>query len=674
MKIERITIANFGVISDLNLDLSGDSGDLVFLNGRNGRGKTTFQSALRWLFYNQEPAESEKFLSNLSFQNASIGSGITIRVSAEIAMDQPGVTATIERTQTFVKTQEGLPSRVGYPNLQVSTKSSGVDPFTNVLPKPELWLEKYFPERLINFFLFDGELMKDFFERNVRKSIEDAVKEIAGVDLFDLARTNLFTLKESLNRKISKSSGSKAEGINADLETQEKIHAAITKDLNTARDRLSNNRAIKDDVLKKLAKLEGLGDASARLKRIDEEILENQQNFLTANQEFETELLRIGTTCLLFPSFEELKNQIVQAEADDCLPPKFEPARIKQLLDDQECICGSPLHSGDSKRAKLEQMIEAFSVASDVGKRLESTRRGSESISASTQTSWRYLEEKNDAIPKFEEKLSRLAEEKKSILLELEGQDVDEISTLTSKQRQLDSYIELDISAVTRLQVQEENSHNTLKKLQKEFEEASKGNQEAEIYKQQVKWATDLLAAASEIHSLAIQQVRERLQKTVSERFSKVKKGNFHTVITENFQVQTLTSDGTELPLSEGERMMKAYIFSIALREVIGLGFPLIVDTPFGRLDEFNRNELAQVLSEFLLNDKTQLNRQVIFLMHDGEYTPYTRKHFEKANPKEVYLAFEKGFENINSILGEGIDPEWFETSAWKDWAKGNIK
>ena len=65
--------------------------------------------------------------------------------------------------------------------------------------------------------------------------------------------------------------------------------------------------------------------------------------------------------------------------------------------------------------------------------------------------------------------------------------------------------------------------------MQKEFEEASKGNKEAEVYKEQVKWATELLGAASEIHSLAIQQVRERLQKTVSERFSKVKKGNLAT-------------------------------------------------------------------------------------------------------------------------------------------------
>ncbi len=662
------------MISDLTLDLNGSSGDLVFLNGRNGRGKTTFQSALRWLFYNQEPAEAEKFLSNLSYQNASIGSGITVKVSAEISMDEPGVTATVERTQTFVKTQEGKPSRVGYPNLEVSTKNSGVDPFTNVLPKPELWLEKYFPERLINFFLFDGELMKDFFERNVRKSIEDAVKEIAGVDLFDRARTNLFTLKESLNRKISKSSGTKAEGINADLETQGKIHNAITKDLNAARERLSANRALKDDVLNKLAKLEGLGDASARLKRIDADILENQEGFLTINQEFETELLQIGTTCLLLPTFQELSKQLDQAEADDCLPPKFEPARIKQLLDDEECICGSPLHTGDSARTKLEEMIEAFSVASDVGKKLEFTRRGSESILAALSTSWRYLEEKNEAIPKFEEKLGKLIEEKNAILIELEGHDVEELSSLSQQQRQLDSYIELDIGAVTRLQVQEESSSLTLKKLQKEFEDASKGNKEAEIYKDQVRWATALLAAASEIHSLAIQQVRERLQKTVSERFAKVKQGDFHTVITENFQVQTLTPEGTELPLSEGQKMMKAYIFSIALREVIGLGFPLIVDTPFGRLDEFNRNELAQVLSDFLLNDKTALNRQVIFLMHDGEYTPYTRKHFEKANPKEVYLAFEKGREEINSVLGEGIDPEWFETSAWKDWAKGNIK
>jgi DNA sulfur modification protein DndD len=674
LKIEKISISNFGVLADVEIDLTGKSGELVFLNGSNGRGKTTFQSALRWLFYGQEPSEPEKFLSNYSFQKAALGEAITIEVSADIAMDTEGLFSSISRIQTFVKGQDGKVARVGYPFLEVKSRNSPASPHTVIVPKPEAWLEKYFPARLINFFLFDGELMQDFFEKNVKKSIEDAVKEIAGVDLFDSARTMLFNHKETLNRKISKLSGSKAEQLNVEVESQQKIVDSILADVKRETENLAGYKSRKQDVIALIAKLDGLGDAPNRLAQIEIELEENLNSFDTANQEFEIELLKVGTNTLFIPTFKELEKQLLQAEADDCLPPKFEPARIKQLLDDEECICGSPLHAGEAKRKKLEDMIEAFSVASDVGKKLELTRRGAEQVDIGLKSDWRFVQEKNAAIPRFEEKIRKLNEEKNQILIKLEGQDVNSIKQLTREQRDLDAFIEGTISSLAAFRIQNDNAQIILNRLLDDFENSSKGNAEADLLKIQANWATQLSAAASEIHGMAIQQVRERLQASVSERFSKVKKGKFETVITENFQVLTLTPDGTELPLSQGERMMKAYIFSIALREVIDLGFPLIVDTPFGRLDEFNRNELATLLSGFLLEEMTHSSRQVIFLMHDGEYTPYTMKHFKNANPKELYFSFEKGFEDLKSVLGSGIDPDWLKISAWQDWSKGNIK
>ncbi len=674
MKIEKISISNFGVLADVEIDLTGKSGELVFLNGSNGRGKTTFQSALRWLFYGQEPAESEKFLSNYTFQRTKPGEAIAVKVSADIAMDSEGSYSSISRVQTLVKGQDGKVTRVGSAFLEVKSRNSPVSPHTEVIPKPEAWLEKFFPPRLINFFLFDGELMQDFFEKNVKKSIEDAVKEIAGVDLFDSARTMLFNHKETLNRKISRLSGVKAEQLNSQVESQQKIVDAILSDVKRENTNLEDYKARKKEVIALIAKLDGLGDAPNRLAKVEAELEENLKAFNSANEDFETEVLKVGINSLFVPTFSELEKQLSQAEADDCLPPKFEPARIKQLLDDEECICGSPLHAGEAKRKKLEEMIEAFSVASDVGKKLELTRRGADQVNLTIKSDWRFIQDKNAAIPRFEEKIRRLNEEKNQILIKLEGQDIHSISELTREQRDLDVFIEGTITSLATFRNQYDNALITLNRLLDDFENASKGNAEADLLKAQALWATQLSAAASEIHGMAIQQVRERLQASVSERFSKIKKGKFETVITENFEVVTVTPDGIELPLSQGERMMKAYIFSIALREVINLGFPLIVDTPFGRLDESNRNELATLLSGFLLEEMTHSSRQVIFLMHDGEYTPYTMKHFKNANPKELYFAFEKGFEDLKSVLGAGIDPDWLKISAWQDWSKGNIK
>ena len=94
MKIEKVSVRNFGIIADIDLDISAKEGSLVFLNGRNGRGKTTFQSALRWCFYGDEPAAA-KFLSSWALNNAQIGETLTTRVEAEITMDTAGTLSLI---------------------------------------------------------------------------------------------------------------------------------------------------------------------------------------------------------------------------------------------------------------------------------------------------------------------------------------------------------------------------------------------------------------------------------------------------------------------------------------------------------------------------------------------------------------------------------------------------
>jgi len=210
--------------------------------------------------------------------------------------------------------------------------------------------------------------------------------------------------------------------------------------------------------------------------------------------------------------------------------------------------------------------------------------------------------------------------------------------------------------------------------LNLQLQSLARENADALQYRDAAVMARKVADAARQIHSIAIAQVRQELQVAISEKFSVVKAGKFRTEITESFDVLTLYEDGSKVDLSEGESMAKAYVFSLALRSVIGLNFPLIVDTPFGRLSGDFRAYLTDILTAFLGSERESENRQVIFLMTDTEYTPYSRKRFAKVEPLEFYLAYEEGNETDKSVLGTGIDPEWLKTDYWKDWAEKKIQ
>lgn len=672
MKIEKVSVRNFGIIADINLDISAKEGSLVFLNGRNGRGKTTFQSALRWCFYGDEPA-SAKFLSSWALNNAKIGDTLTTSVEAEITMDTAGTSAVIDRTQLFQKTDSASPKRLGQPQLTVKIRKSAVGSFTDIKADPEMWVQSYFPKRLINFFLFDGEMMKNFFDLKVKGAVENAVREIAGVDRFDNIAQNMTAAETQLNRKIARLTGAKAEKIIIQLEAQQKLLVEIYLEWKTLSDKLAEGNIRSEEISTILEGLEGQADAAERLKYLDAEEADSRSKLKIAEEEFQSEILTNGTNSLLVGAFPELRKQIVRAKQEDWLPPPFEPARIEKLIEDGACICGTHLTPGDELTKSLQTLIEKHRVSSGVGKVLDLMSRQIDLVEVNLQQGWRIIQDKNVSIMQISKDISRVQKEKERLLEVMKGSDVTEIRLLVEEKKQLDKEREKLINTTAILLGQNESQTYKVETLQKELEQATEGNKEAELLQREAKWAREISEAAGKIHQSAIKQVRQRLQESFAEKFSVIKKGKFITEITDEFEVNTLNEFGHETELSEGEKMMKAYIFAIALREVISLGFPLVVDTPFGRLDAPNRAELAKMLSKFLEDEVVNSNRQAFFLMQDTEYTPYTRKYFAKLKPIEAYLAKDDKFENIKSDLGYGIDPDWLLHESWKDWADGKI-
>ena len=670
MKIEKLIIQNFGIIHNAEFDLMGKNGNLVFINGLNGRGKTTLQSAIRWCFFGDEPQSTTKFASRYAINKLGEGESITVRTVAEISLDQQGERAYIERAQIFTKQDNGIPKKLGAASLVVKTKSAEAAALTDVTIDPDLWISERFPKRLINFFLFDGELMANFFKANVKAEIESAVREIAGVDLFEGISTNLESIEGQLNRKIAKLSGKKSEEIEKRRQDEATIRDSAVEDLKTAVGDLEKCETRLKAITEQLGESRETEVTAAKLTEVDLGIARYEDIQKKAELEFNLKLVLCGITSLLCPSFQELSRQVQIAKKEDRLPPAFEPERIRELLERGECICGCSLSPGDQRSDSLNKLIEKHAVSSDVGKVLDSIARQIEKLRIKLHGDWKEIQSINNQITGASDERNKLLKEKEGLVIKLRGSDITSIRALAIEKERLESQSYHLRKVKAELLVTFESSDNKFKKLDLEFAELAKGNLEAEELRVQAKFAREVSQSAKQIHEIAIAQVREQLQSAVEEKFAVVKSGKFRTSITRDFEVLTLNDDGSKVDLSEGEGMAKAYIFSLALRDVINLGFPLIVDTPFGRLSGDFRAWLSDVLSSFLLKEAERKNRQIIFLMTDTEYTPYTKKRFSQAKPMEFYLASEVGSETEKSVVGQGIDPEWLKHDYWKDWAK----
>ena len=675
MIIKKIYISNFGILKDTTLDLNEMNDNVLFINGENGRGKTTFQSAIKWCIYGTEPANQNKFFSNSTLIEMQENEKKYINVSITLSIED-GKSATIERKQYFEKNKLGYAVKYGKSDLVIKITESMPNREVSTHPNPEAWLNEKFPKRFANFFLFDGELMRDFFSLSVKGAIEDAVKQIAGVDIFDDISKKFKSIEVSNNRKISKLSGSKAEKINDDLEIakmsleQNRILLQQIKiEITTCDER---NMEI-DNILKNY---EGFEFKSSQITTLTNEIAEIKENIKESENIFHKLIYKNGTLGFFSKALENLETVVSKAKEEDRLPPPFKPDRIKQLIEDKLCICGSDLSHDNTKIENLNKLIDRYKFSSAIGLIINETNNMIVSQKKIAINNIKHIEYNKENIAKSKNKLNNLYKNREEILDNLGNADIEQIKMLAKSKKDIIAKKEDLIRHDTLLTEKIKKLSQEERDLDKKFKDASKGNEEGKLLTRDAEFAIELASAASSIHKMAIEQTRKKLEESVSKKFSKVVDINkARTEINENFEVLTKWQvDGKEMVLSEGEAMMKAYIFSIALREIINLDFPLIVDTPLGRLSEKPRATLASMLSELILNEYVDNDRQIIFLMTDSEYTPYTKKNFAEAKPSELYLAVNEDSNHQISSIAVGIDPEWYNLTAWKDWYEGRIK
>lgn len=668
MKISKVKLSNFSILHDIEVDFQSASKDMVFLNATNGGGKTTFQSALAWCIYG-DPPEEGKFLSNYELNRSTIGTVIKVGVRIELNPDPENGTTIIERVQAFEKIGENNAKVLGAASLSIQSRENLPGALTTPHPSPEYWLRKYFPPSLQGFFLFDGEKMTKFWDQRVKNDIEGAVKGIARVDLFESISKKMRRLEEQKMRKIARKGGGKIEALEKECSDERKILESEKSDRDSVRKELGELRVL----FKNLSSL--LGESTRHkddLLAFDSLSKDEQQlsaDLDKVKRELYVLVLEIGLKTSFMKSFPVLQSQVEKAEREDWLPPPFEPERVKSLLDAEECICGATLKDGTPQVQKLKSLIDRFNLSSAVGKILEDTNRQTRLISNSLDSELRLEKSKRDHITSLTESLKGVREKKAKIAERLKGIDVTEVDKVNVN-------FENTHQRIVNLQSQEEilargmeKRAEKIRNLEARIKEATRDDKEARELSIEKDLCDQIASAADSIYSNAINQVRTDLEQAIAKPFAAATGKEFRTQITEDFEVLTLLEDGKKVALAEGEKMLKGYIFSIALRDVIKLNLPLVVDTPFGKLGFAFRKIVATQLTTLMTGENGGRSLQLIFSMHDTEYTPAERECFERAKPLELYFTNDPKSPKDRSILGEGIDPRWLEDGNWKNWA-----
>lgn len=632
--------------------------NVTLILGANGIGKTTLLNAFKWCFYGdvEEPLTTERMLNRKKANEMAPGQRHTSYV--EIKFEEKGLTYYIKRSQDFYKIGDEV-RKTREPQLQVRS----VDYITGntIYIDEPTFFERIIPEKLSGFFFFNGEEIDRLAQVDGREDIRKAILDILGLTTIEKTSKDLEAIRQDYNKDLSKFQKQQdplfIENYNSLLakkESKENELASLKEYISDAEKELreidavlnqSNAATVKEKVKRRAAFEE-------EVKQLKNQLENNRKNHLNhISRKFAMLLI----APVLDSSFKSLEDKRERGE----LPSDIKLQFIDDLIERGNCICQRSLEVNSSA---YEAVLEMRNRAGRTELDNAYTRLTSLIKSAKEQNRNFFNEhvEFKKIEQDLENRISNRMEELRQISNELKKTPEEKIQRLEETRQTLRTLHNERIE-------QKGSLNNEIRVIQKDIEDIEKklnaqsfAEEKAKTLLKQIDKVKELEKINKEIQQKFIAGTREELDKKIKEVYKQFAWKKYRQpVLTNNFELkmEAITMNGERdiesASTGEGQITSLSFIGSLVSysREKVetdlvsafgGGDFPIVMDSPFGQLDEKHRANVAKGIGH--------LASQVIVVVSNAQWSSDVSDNLEVRVGKK-YLMLEGSSEE--SMDGE---------------------
>jgi DNA sulfur modification protein DndD len=626
MKFVELTVKNFMPYKGVqNIKFPQDpKQNILIIFGDNMRGKTSLLNALRWGLYGEiftrhkAPIGLEKILNWESASEGDYEFSVEIKFEADghqyeltrlakkrVAIAKPEVSNDFE-VESYLKKDESVMS------------GHQVEPEINL----------YAPEQVSRFFLFDGELLQEYEMlldegSDTGEAIKDSIEQVLGVPALINGRDECLTLlkgaEKQQNRELAKYKDM-TKTAQRQRELQE-LDDSKGRDIDAAKEHLRKVREDKsrlDDEIEELNKLSvtafEFSDKQSRIKSILAEQKVIEEEILQLASIAWKDLLKSRLTPeydALLKVYESKSKSLTQTGAY-----KFEVDQINKVLDLSLCpTCGQNVdathkHKYEERLHELQLELAKSENSQTVISRLHRQITAIKNL-LDTSVSGQ-IAEKSKRKNAGSVELTKLENAVDSLRQELAGKEPDEVA---KKRRNHDELVKAEANlerTIKELDIDRLKIRKGIEELAKEIEQNPdvKGSMSTRL--------VSLYKALGESFSQSIDALRDRLKEEVQAKASEAflnlttQKEYSGLRINNNYGLTILDDKGNPIPIrSAGAEQIVALSLIDALGRTGRSSGPVVMDTPFGRLDPRHR--------ENILNYIPKTASQLVLLVHEGE-------------------------------------------------------
>jgi len=618
MKLTKLKLSNFRQFyGEQELEFSIDPHKhITLIHGENTVGKSAILNAVMWCLFG-------KVLHNYNQPHDLVNREAANSRAAERICK---VTVEFEHEETLYSATRTYNSRTKNDDAKVFQIVDG--DFRPIRHAKSL-INLIVPEDMADYFFFEGEGLIRMGENEIGRDSAEAIRTILGFRYVNTVIEDLDYLRTKVRAELRKK------------QREQTGQASLIQEIETYEKAIDKTKATK-------AKLEkSIKESSAELKELNSRIgqsghedaekaqkelsrLETQergvkQDIIDVRKQRQLLISKYGWVIFGSTLFNKTLDFIEQGNYRGRIPPPHVAQIIRELLEDEKCICGSDLKPGTALYDKVESQLHTAVTAQMHNRVIRATAVAAE------------------AKGRFSEFLDEVKNLERQYL-KLQTREAELIANKDIQEKIIKNIAQSNIQQlVTKKESAERKLNKAKDELRHELQDrASDSNNlerlRAELRKNTVQQGVAMKLARQEaLYALLIKRCTDRLtsfekealeflETTNNEALKKISRQELKFVLNDDFTFKYLDGADEEIGRSTGETLLSKLIFVSSLIQfakervnvkdefvIHGTIAPFLIDAPFGVLDEEYKKEVAKYIP--------QCTEQLILLLSTSHWT-----------------------------------------------------
>jgi DNA sulfur modification protein DndD len=633
MKLISIRLCNFRQFYGKSPEIliaSGQQNTTVF-HGNNGAGKTTLMNAFTWVLYEKFSAAfaaNEQLVNKRALAEAEPGKAVGCWV--EIIFEHYYKKYQVKRICRAYKTGNIIEQSASDFCLQIATEDGRWMP-----PPPPQNIEdiinRILPSSLHQYFFFDGERIEQIVRDEQKAEIAEATKELLGIEVLNRSVKHLVEARKSLEKELNMIGNPETKGYLNEKQNLEREVDKLSQRQTEIEQELIHLNQIKISYNNHLRDLSGAAELQKRRENLEQQSYNLKKQIQQANQTIRETVSSRGYLILMADKITEFKDKIKQLKEQGKLQTGITQQFIQDLLQHQQCICGTEFTSDSSHYQHIAAWLQKAGTA-EIEESLIRMIVQVDEIEQKIPQFWTEIDQQQKNLSQYRQELSQIETELDTVSNKLRFFPNEDIQQL---QKNLDE-TEAKINQLNRETGSNQQQINTLQKLidqlAKKVDKQQMNQLKQALSQRRIAATQESIDCLTQAKDRLDQQFRFQLEKRVQNIFAKITFTPYYPKLTENYELKLLENtagDELKVPASTGENQILSLSFIGGIIEGVrewsqkntlmgpdSSTFPIVMDSPFGSLDVIYRRQIAQIIPDLanqllVLVTKTQWRNEV---------------------------------------------------------------